>query len=136
MSDAQIGALDQWVRGRYLDNIRPSLAGLTEAERAESLRIAFAEAAAMSAFSQKGSELMATPEGLAQLIVATCVETSTKRPPSHESVYPLLFDPANHAFIRQAFSEMNPLPNPTSRRERPASAAAKSRFRKKKSTRR
>lgn len=123
MREADVGALDNWVRGRYVDAIRKTLGGLSAEERRESLSIAFDKAAKMFAFDAEGSRLLATPEGLAKL-VQVCCRVDEKEVP-HDELYRLLFDPENAEFVRQAFSHLNPVGNARGRRKSPANNSAK-----------
>lgn len=102
VSDAKIGLLDNWVRGQYVANLRPTLEGLSQAERDESLRIIFAQAAKMTAFEGRGATLLSTPMGLAKLVQVTC-ETDVPV----EELHKLLHDVVNVAIVNEAFAYLN-----------------------------
>lgn len=126
MRDVDIGELDNWVRGRYVQTVRDTLEGLSDSERRESLQIAFDRASLLTAFAAPGSAILATPEGLAKLVQLAC-----RSDVPWTELHQLMFDPQNAEAVRMAFAALNPAPkNAASRTQGPATAS-----RRKKSTR-
>jgi hypothetical protein len=119
LRDGDIGALDNWVRSEYVHSLRATLTGLSQAERDESLRVIFQQAAKMHAFENRGAALLATPMGLAKLVQVSC---DTKEP--IERIHKLMFDVVNVSLVQQAFMTLNPVirGNAAGRAQGPASS--------------
>ena len=105
LSDAAVGELDQWVRAEYISRVDQATRLMPDGARKDLLRIAFGHFFALRAFDSDGRKLLATPLGLAKLVLVS----SQCKVPINE-LEALLLDPANIDLINEAFAYLNPRP--------------------------
>lgn len=69
LTDRDISELDEWIRSRFIEMARKSLASdASEEERERTLRVAMREAQSMTWVSGQGARIIGTIDGLARLM--------------------------------------------------------------------
>jgi hypothetical protein len=106
LSDVDIGELDQWLQARIVRIARNSLPEDADpALRAETIGAALDKAATMTWMSPKGAEMMATLDGMAQLIWQGCHRNHPGLTP--EDVRAVLLNPTDIELARATFERLN-----------------------------
>jgi hypothetical protein len=136
MSDRDIEEMNEWIRARFIQNARNSLAGITDpATREETLAIAMRTASRLQFTNGTGAGMVATPEGMTQLVYLCCRERTANL--TYEVVRALMFNPLNVESVNHSWREANGVTSGTqSAGERKAKAAERKNAQRRKSAKR
>lgn len=126
LTDADIAELDQWLRARIIRTARESLPDdASEADRRLTMESAVAFATTVTWMSGHGAKLMATLEGMAQLVWQGCHHLQPAVTP--EEIRAKLLDPRNLEEARLAFDTLN---NSQGSKKKPTARNARARRRR------
>lgn len=105
-SDVEIAELDEWVRNKYITIARDSIPpDATQSERDETLRIAFNGASTLTWMSGQGARMMASVDGMAQIVWMGC--RAQHKDVSVSQLRALMFNPVNIRESNRKFRELN-----------------------------
>jgi len=122
LTDADMAALDQWLRSRMIQVARESLPqSATQAERDEVIGLAMRQAMGMTWMSGEGAKMMGTPDGIAAVVRQSCHDQAV----SHEDLRRRLFDPNEVEHVVRTFKLLNPQSEKPDRPTRPGNRPAK-----------